>query len=298
VPSLTIFLLTHNRTKQALAAIKSILTQTSSDYQLVVSDNSDTNELEAHLGSYHDKIIYLKRSPVLPAMDHFNQCLTEVNTEYFCLFHDDDLMLSNYVNDFLEGIKKYPDAIAFGCNAKLETVGIKSGISFKSNKPFSGPITFNNLVSKYFSKHQNGIAPFPSYAYHKKVAQSLKFASNAGKYGDVQFLIQVANLGKMVWISNPMMIYKLHGTNDGGIESRRDRLRFLRFLKNFSGLDKVLITDYRYFMYRKIIAGNESSDKTYLKILASYIVGYRFKRYFRIDTYLNLLKKYFEDNLR
>lgn len=291
--SLTIFLLTHNRTKQALSAIESILNQISSDYQLVVSDNSDTNELEAYLGAYQDKISYLKRFPVLPAMDHFNQCLAEVNTDYFCLFHDDDLMLSNYVSDFWEGLKKYPDAVAFGCNARLETIGVESGISFKSNKPYLGPITCNSLVSKYFSKHQNGIAPFPSYTYHKKVAQSLKFASNAGKYGDVQFLIQAADFGKMVWISSPMMIYKIHGTNDGGKESRRDRLRFLRFLKNFSGLDKVLLTDYRYFMYRKILAGNEHSGKAYTKTLASYIIGYRFRRYFRIDIYLNLLKKYF-----
>jgi glycosyltransferase involved in cell wall biosynthesis len=80
MPALTIFLLTHNRTEQALSAIESILSQTSDDYQLVVSDNSDTDELQQHLDQYKDKLVYLKRPLVLEALQHFNQCLSEVNT--------------------------------------------------------------------------------------------------------------------------------------------------------------------------------------------------------------------------
>lgn len=297
MPTLTIFLLTHNRTEQALAAIESILSQTSDDYQLVVSDNSDTNELQQHLDQYKDKLVYLKRPLVLEALKHFNQCLSEVNTEYFCLFHDDDLMLSTYVSNFLNAKERHRDAVAFGCNAYLENSGVRTGVSFKSKQHYVGPILFNSLIAKYFSKNQSGIAPFPSYIYKRCVAQSLSFAVDAGKYGDVRFLIQIATFGKMIWINLPMMIYKIHESNDSGNESRRDRLRFLRFLRNLSDLDEELLSDYRYFLYKKILAGSgghlKPAHNSYFRVLEKYIVAYKCARYFRYTFYANFTKKIF-----
>ena len=72
---LTIYLLTHNRSQQAIEAIRSILSQTDNRFQLIVSDNSDNNELASFLGDLTPSLDYIyrnKNGECLTAFEHFN----------------------------------------------------------------------------------------------------------------------------------------------------------------------------------------------------------------------------------
>ena len=62
----------------------------------------------------------------------------------------------------------------------------------------------------------------------------------------------------MIWINTPMGVYQHHQGNDSNLESRRDRLRFLTYLKqNKLSQHSLLLTLYRRFLYKKILSSNE-----------------------------------------
>ena len=289
---LTIYLLTYDRPKQALEAVESILIQTNKNFRLIVSDNSSSDEL-SNLLSNRIGFEYIKREHVLSAIDHGNQCLSETDTEYFTLFHDDDLMLPNFVKDFWRAQSLFPEAVAFGANAIVERHGVSSGLSFKSARSYVGPISSNELLQRYFSHHQLGIAPLPSYIYKTSELNGLHFDRAGGKYSDVQWLSRWCAKGSMMWIAKPMMVYRLHETNDGNFESRHDRLRFLTYLKSSRDVfSPEILSDYRNFLYKKLVhALKESGDLKTYQLLSKFISAHRYQRLLRFSFYQALINK-------
>ena len=294
--NLLIYLLTHNRPILAMQAIKSILAQTDRRFKLVVSDNSDTDELRPLIGDLKE-ITYIKRPLALSGIDHGNLVLNEIvahdSSQYFSLFHDDDVMLSNYVSEFWKAQTLFPEAATFGTNAIIERHGISSGFSFKAAKPYIGPISPNDLLRRYFSHHQLGIAPFPSYIYQSSTLNGLQFDSAGGKYSDVQWLSRWCIKGPMIWIAEPMMVYRFHESNDGNLESRFDRLRFLAYLKSSQDLfSPEILSDYRNFLYKKFLPRlkDKSYEKSY-RLLSQFITRHRFQRLFRLSFYNALFNK-------
>jgi glycosyltransferase involved in cell wall biosynthesis len=291
-----IYLLTHNRPEQALEAVRSILAQSNNEFELVVSDNSDTDQLR-HLLIDHKDLVYIKRPRVFSAIEHGNLVLSEIATnnefDYFTLFHDDDVMLPNYMTEFKKAQELFPYAIAFGANALIERDGVQKGVSFHSAKSYIGPISPNQLLRRYFSHHQLGIAPLPSYIYKRSALGQLRFDSQGGKYGDVQWLTSWAAKGPMYWMSAPMMVYRFHDTNDGNTESLHDRLRFLVFLKSaHQMLSQEILSDYRNFLYKKLLPFFEGSQYVWRhKLLSNFTRSHRRERLLRMSFYQALFNK-------
>lgn len=190
----------------------------------------------------------------------------------------------------------FPDAVAFGANAKIENRGVLSGNSFKAAGNYVGPISPNDLLRRYFSHHQLGIAPLPSYIYKTSALGTLHFDVNGGKYSDVQWLSQWARKGPMIWISEPMMVYRLHDGSDGNFESRKDRLKFLSFLKaSGNSFDFEILSDYRNFLCKKmlptIIGGGQGVYQYRHRTFSKFIETHRFRRLFRLSFYKALINK-------
>ena len=256
---LTIFLISHNRPQDAIRAVQSILAQNDQRFNLIISDNSSNQELTELISASYPHIQYRKRDSELTALAHFNLCISEVESDYFSLFHDDDLMLPNYVSSFWSAQNQFPNAIAYGGNAFVEKNDHVIGVSFKAAADYEAINCPDDLAAKYFSRHQLGIAPFPSYVYRRSDACSLMFDLHAGKYSDVQSLLQLADCGSFVWIKEPMMVYRLHGSNDSNVESFGDRLKFLAFLKRKrQALSPMTLLNYRRFIYKKYLFSGSS----------------------------------------
>jgi len=126
IPKIQVFILTYNRPQYVLRAVNSALNQNFDDYEVIISDNStndDTQKIIATLNN--DKLKYKKREPSLPVIEHFNLVLSEVASDYFILFHDDDEMLPDYVSTLFETLKNNPDIVAAASNAFLISNGEK-----------------------------------------------------------------------------------------------------------------------------------------------------------------------------
>jgi glycosyltransferase involved in cell wall biosynthesis len=292
--ALTIFILCHNRPDDARQAILSVLKQGDQEFTLIVSDNSSNDDVEHLVKREFPGIEYVRRLPMLPALDHFNRCISEAQSDYFCLFHDDDLMSPDFVSVMKKNMSHYPSAIAFGCNANIESFGkLAFRPSFRSFRSHELIVTPRDLAMRYFSRAQSGIAPFPGYVYNRRLVAEQRIPVDGGKYADVTWLLSLVSRGLIVWITRPLMTYRMHASNDGNVESMRDRLRFLRYLKqNITEIGEGVVQDYRCsFIYKKISKADDNYHLKRRKIAVSFLKSYHWSRYARLGTYSVLLNR-------
>jgi glycosyltransferase involved in cell wall biosynthesis len=295
---LTVFVQCYNRPTLGRQAIASALRQTNRAFRLVVSDNSTNDELFRLVQTEFPGVEYRRRVPSLPALDHFNLSISETDTDFVCLFHDDDLMEPEYVEVMLKTIERYPQAVAYACNAvTIDEEVVRKGSFFESGDDYvivSGP---RALAGRYFSKYPNGFAPFPAYIYRTPVVKRIPLDPHTGgKYSDVSWLLEISKIGPIVWNSRKLMRYRMHAANDSNLESLRDRLMLLGFLKlNKSFVGQAVINDCRFGLYKNLRKRLLTSHGTYCrhrKFIDRYLLKYRFKRFAKPETYAYLLYKF------
>jgi len=263
---LTVFVLTHNRGEMLLETIDSILNQSCHDFKFIVSDNSSNDETMRLLEErgYLGKFEYRKRDKEYPSMEHFNLCLSEVDTTYFVLFHDDDIMLQDYVETMYNSIAG-SEYVAVGCNAYY-LYGEKRNKrkmlrKYKNN--LSVALVTKDLALQYCKR--NGIVPFPSYMYNKKLIGTKIFDEECGKYSDVSWLLRLVKLAPIYWLTAPLMYYRIHKGQDSQMLDIENQKKLLLKFQNILGAENHYIVNYKYNLeYSDIIVKyckNNSFDK-------------------------------------
>lgn len=296
---LSVFILCHNRPDYAKCAIDSALHQTNRNFRLIISDNSsdDNDQLNSLVKAEFPGLEIRRRVPSSTSPDHFIKCISEVDSEYFCLFHDDDLMEPGYIDAMLGTIERHPDAIAYSCNAEIiDENNSPKGESFDAGK---SDVVIENpriLAGRYFSRFPNGIAPFPAYIFRSKVVRNIPINPHTGgKYSDVTWLLEISKHGLFVWNPQKLIRYRIHSANDGGFESVRDRLKLLGYFKaNILYVGQSIIDDYRFFLYKKLGKAGATGQRLpnrIFRIIKQYLLLYRFKRFFKYQTYAYLYYK-------
>lgn len=269
-----IFIITHNRSTLLAKSIDSVLKQTikNCEYEIIISDNSTNKVTEKLILDNYSNIsnlIYRKRSP-MSWTQHFNTVLSEVTLSYFMIFHDDDTMHSNMVESLYNEIQKDKKLLAVGCNANL----FKDDKNLRNFFDTSSDIYIENidqLVTAYLNQCHS---PFPCYMYKKAVAESMKLNLNkGGKYCDVSFLLDIAGLGHIKMLKEPLMNYYYHGDQISTIHECEQHESLIRYMLRVSSFtkDSSLIRKYRINnFYIKISRLEKSiSSNRWLKI--SYI---------------------------
>ncbi len=249
-----IILLCRNRLDYAKEALTSLCKIDYKNLKITISDNSssplfrDRNFSSEFPGK---NIRYIYRGGKLKATDHMITAAQESECDFFCLFHDDDIALPNFLSDRIKFFDD-PSVICVGTNAYEMLGNLKTqNSSFKDQKNVIRINTSKNLLSEYFDIDKGSVAPFPGYIYRTKNVINLVnlLSSSAGKYSDSIFLAGLADHGQLVWSPKPAMYYRKHFNNDSNFESLKDRLGLLSLIKKILKKDSRLIADYRFSLY-------------------------------------------------
>lgn len=105
--------------------IKSVFSQTFSDWQLILYNDCSKDNINKIVDEYkkNKRIIYLKGDKNIGAVDPslvWNKMLSYASGEYICLLGDDDFLSDNYLEEINKLILKYPETSVF--RAKLKRV--------------------------------------------------------------------------------------------------------------------------------------------------------------------------------
>jgi len=109
-PKVTVCLPTYNSGEFLTPAIDSILEQTFTDFELIISDDFSTDNTPEVIRSYLDKdsrIKYLQNPQNLGLFPNWNRCLESASGEYITVFAQDDVMLPKNLEQKVKILDKY-----------------------------------------------------------------------------------------------------------------------------------------------------------------------------------------------
>jgi len=112
-PLITTIIPTYRRPKLLKRAILSVLNQTYSNFQVCIYDNAsgdETAEVVKKLSQKDPRVHYYCHSHNIGAWNNFNFGLKQINTPYFSILSDDDILLPNFYEKAIKGFKKYQEA--------------------------------------------------------------------------------------------------------------------------------------------------------------------------------------------
>lgn len=128
-PLLSILIPTRNRQKYCINVIETILSNEYKDFELVIQDNSDSEELKDYLEKNisDNRLKYNYTPPPLSSIENFNKVIELSIGEYLCMIGDDDGINPdifkfvefaynrnlNAITPSLKVIYKWPDACLF-----------------------------------------------------------------------------------------------------------------------------------------------------------------------------------------
>ena len=102
-PTFSVVLPTYNRAQYLPLAIRSVLNQTYSDFELIISNGGSTDNTKDVVRGFDDKrIIYLESDKKLGMAQNYELALEKAAGEYVVFFSDDDA----FVDSMLEKVRK------------------------------------------------------------------------------------------------------------------------------------------------------------------------------------------------
>ena len=104
----TVGIPTYNRSGLLRTAIESVLAQSVTQFQLVISDNASSDDTEATVMSFRDpRIHYTRTDRNIGMSNNFNRIIELANTEFLVILPDDDLLRPDYLASVVPVLERY-----------------------------------------------------------------------------------------------------------------------------------------------------------------------------------------------
>jgi glycosyltransferase involved in cell wall biosynthesis len=257
-PRVSIGIPVHNGEKYLEAAIDSILAQTYSDFEIILSDNASTERTAAICQAYaagDQRIQYFRNEKNLGAAPNFNRVVELSSGEYFKWAAYDDVLAPEFLSRCVEVLDRNPAVVlCFPKSRIIDEDGIILGEhQFKAEASSPKPhIRFANL------------ALHPDTGFQVFGLMRAEVASKTALIGsypasDLVFLAELALYGQFHEIPEPLFLPRYHPEQSikGPLRAERDRVMW--FDTSLEG--KVLLPKWIYlFSYLRAIR-NAPLDK-------------------------------------
>jgi glycosyltransferase involved in cell wall biosynthesis len=149
-PLLSIAIATKNRVPYCINTIETILNYKSTNFELVIQDNTDTVELGEYVKNnfYDPRLVYNYIPPPFSSIDNFNAVLSLCTGKYVCLLGDDDGILDNIF-----------DVVEWANENKIDSICPKMFINYMwPNDNSNGRLVFpNSSLNLWYNKPYNNL---------------------------------------------------------------------------------------------------------------------------------------------
>ncbi len=98
-------------------AVKSVLNQTYTNFQVCIYDDAsedETAQVGADLMQHDARVRYYSHSKNIGSIANFNYALQQIETPYFSILADDDILLPSFYETAMAGFRQHPDAMFSG----------------------------------------------------------------------------------------------------------------------------------------------------------------------------------------
>lgn len=224
-PLVTIAIPTFNRAPLLADCVRSALSQTYSNFEIVVSDNASTDETQAVLSSFHDPRLRVVRQPQnIGLMPNWNACLAEARGAFIVFVADDD-RIAPWMLDRCVGLTmREPELQAVVALNDIELTEEKRKLPAISSRTLdSGIHAGSEILIEYL---QGGISAQLCSIMMRTGALRLigGFASDWAYGGDTAAWGQLLMSGRAGLLNEPCATFAVHGDSASSISSIDARL--------------------------------------------------------------------------
>ncbi len=126
-PTFSVIIPTYNRASLLGRAIRSVLTQTFKDYELLVIDDASSDDTKNVVQSFNDeRIIYIRREQNGGSSATRNTGIKQARGRYISFLDDDDEYLPDFLAETYQRFETLPGSVGF-IGSGIRVVGERSG---------------------------------------------------------------------------------------------------------------------------------------------------------------------------
>ena len=178
----------YNQTKYLSKTLDSIVSQTFQNFELIVSDDSTTDEVEDIIHTYRDnftlKVNYVRNNPSLGSPENWNRAISYAQGKWIKIMHHDDWFCEpTALEKIIKNAQNHPNALIFA--------GIKGDIIQEKRSYVNLPSKqkINELKNDPFSLIWANIIGPPSAILYPK--STIQFDTNLVWLVDIEFYLQL-----------------------------------------------------------------------------------------------------------
>lgn len=212
-PLITAVVPTYRRPAMLRRAIRSVLAQTFQDFQVCVYDDAsgdETAQVVRELAAADPRVQYFCHPKNIGGMPNYIFGMSRVQTPFFSLLPDDDVLLPGFFEKALAGFKQYPEAMMSvlatlhadgeGRITAVPVLAWKEGLY----RPPSGLVT---MLEK-------NCPMMMGILFRQEMLQQVgTFAADTGTFADLDYELRIAAKRPVVVSREPGAIFVSHGGN-------------------------------------------------------------------------------------
>jgi glycosyltransferase involved in cell wall biosynthesis len=266
-PKISLALPVFNGEKYLGAALESIVNQTFTDFELVISDNASTDRTPEIIESYakrDDRIRVIRQTKTVGAATNFNLLVAETKADIFKWCAHDDLLEPEYLEETYRALQDSPDSVLCHTHTVIRDLDEGGDEVFVPN--FTMPP--DDCVTRLREMLLYGSRCYEVFGLIRRAALARTDLIGEHRGGDNVLLCRLALLGPVLIVPRPLFILGRHQTQstallgdsqayhawfDGRVRkvSFPDWVLVAKFWRSTTGLD--LSAAERYGCYRELL---------------------------------------------
>jgi len=212
-PKVSVCIPTYNSAIYLGEAIKSVLNQTFTDFELIISDNaSNDNTIEIVQSFKDNRIKYFRNQENIGMVENWNQCVKKCNGKYITIFHADDIMLPKNLELKIKVLEQNSSVGFVHSNIfTINTSGLIIGNHWAiDNLPCTSLVESGLQVFRKLIIGRNFISA-PSVISKRECYEHLGYFNSEFCYVvDWEMWLRIAFHYDIAYISTPLIKYRIH----------------------------------------------------------------------------------------
>ncbi|MDB4069397.1 glycosyltransferase [Pseudomonadales bacterium] len=225
---------TYNRAGYLGLAINSVLRQNNDNYNLYILDNCSTDNTKEVVESFTDsKMNYIKNDENLGMVGNWNKALITGNSQYVHIFHDDDLLEPDFIDNIYSVINENSDCVFIHSAANI--IDEKGRLLKTKIEPYVTLTDGDKFFADYLRVGQSIVCP-SVVINRSRLPEGISFSEKFPFTADINFYVRISKYGNIGYVNSPSLSYRTHqesGTSSihRNIEKKiQDRMYYRDFL--------------------------------------------------------------------
>lgn len=211
-PLISICVTNYNYERFIKETLDSVLSQTYTNFEVIIIDNASTDSSMDIIKSYNDPRIKVSQNEEnIGLYQNLNKCMEKASGELICLLHTDDVYTPNFLEEVVKAYNEYPVH-------KFFITGVYFWHS-QHNKKFPWhPYKSGGVISQTESlirlAFENNIGNGLNVVIHKDAIEKVgKFSSKYRYAADAELWLRMAEEYEFVYIPKLLTYYRIHSYN-------------------------------------------------------------------------------------